>query len=84
MLRLFPLRNKTTCAKAPFVIEWNRGWGKKIQYFPLMKPDFSHSEMPGKWLMKPESLEKGTKYLNNSSMFGTLAAKMPFPSKLLL
>lgn len=43
-----------------------------------MKPDFSHSEKPGKWLMKPESLEKGTKDLNNSSMFGILAAKCLF------
>jgi len=48
---------------------------KKIQYFPLMKPEFSHSEMPGKWLMKPESLEKDAKDLNRSSMLGILAAK---------
>lgn len=72
---LFSLRNKAPWAKAPL---WHSRLedGKKIQYFPLIKPEFSYSEMPGKWIMKPESFWKG--YLNNSRMFGILAAKFLF------
>lgn len=51
---------------------------KKTQFFPLIKPEFSHSDMPGKWLMKPENLAKGTKDLNSSSVFGILATKCRF------
>jgi len=33
---------------------------KKNPVLSLIKPEFSHSEMPGKWIMKPESFEKNT------------------------
>lgn len=66
--------------KSLIMIEWIRGWKKPNinLYFSLIKPKCSHSEMPGKWLMKPESLEKGTKHLNSCSMFGILAEKCLF------